>query len=238
MTDLRFNTWLQERLVVHGFEIDVDGDIGNATTRALQFFQDERGLAVTGLATQETVKALRQGPRGGRKVPMMDVPDQTMPPWLTEMNRRRGLHEKRDNAALSAWLRIGKFLGNPAKLPWCGDAVETCIVKTLPDEAVPSNPFWAQAWKGFGRDAKGPIVGSIGVIRWNKRSGHVGFVVGYDARRKRVHLMGGNQQNAVTIASFPEAKFIAYRWPLTFPIRHYPPMRAQSPAPADFASTR
>ena len=102
-----------------------------------------------------------------------------MPPWLLEMNRRMGLHEGRDNRALSAWLRIGRFLGDPAKLPWCGDAVETAIVKTLPDEPVPSNPFWAQAWKAFGIDAGGPIVGSIGVIRWSAKAGHVGIVYNF-----------------------------------------------------------
>ncbi|EEE46168.2 NlpC/P60 family protein [Roseibium alexandrii] len=235
---MTFETWLQMRLNVHGAQITEDGVIGNETTAALKAFQIARHIKPTGIADAATVKALRISSDQRRRVPTRDVPTQTMPPWLLEMNRRMGLHEGRDNRALSAWLRFGSFLGDPAKLPWCGDAVETAIVKTLPDEPVPSNPFWAQAWKTFGIDAGGPLVASIGVIRWSPRAGHVGIVVGYDAKRRRVHLMGGNQQNAVTISSFPEDKFIAYRWPKTFPFRQYPALRAGSVAPADFAATR
>jgi len=238
MSNLAFNKWLQQRLNAHGAQLKADGDIGNGTTSALKAFQADKGLRISGLADSDTVKALRIDPSGKRRVPTKDVPGQSMPPWLAEMDRRMGLHEKRNNTALSRWLRDGKFLGNPAKLPWCGDAVETCIVKTLPDEPVPSNPFWAQAWRDFGIDAGGPIVGSIGVIRWNAKAGHVGIVVGYDPRTARVFLMGGNQQNAVTISSFPRSKFIAFRWPSTFPFRHYPAMRADSVEPADFAATR
>lgn len=235
---MSFEKWLQQRLNVHGAGIAENGEIGNQTTSALKAFQIAQGLRPSGLADHDTVKALRLDPDRRQRVATRDVPAQTMPPWLHEMNRRMGLHERRNNKTLSAWLRFGSFLGDPARLPWCGDAVETAIVKTLPDEPVPSNPFWAQAWKGFGRDAGGPLVGSIGVIRWSARAGHVGIVVGYDARRGLVHLMGGNQQNAVTISSFPLKKFIAFRWPSTFPFRHYPAMRADSVAPADFAATR
>ena len=235
---MSFEKWLQKRLNVHGARIAETGDIGNETTSALKTFQADKGLKVSGLADNPTVRALRTDPVSGHKKSAGSVPEQKMPPWLAEMNRRMGLHEVRNNTALSRWLRIGKYLGNPARLPWCGDAVETCIVKTLPDEPVPSNPFFAQNWKTFGIDAGGPFVGAIGAIKWNARSGHVGIVVGYDQRRKRVELMGGNQQNAVTISSFPLAKFIAFRWPKSFPLRQYPAIRAGSVNPADFAGTR
>ncbi|MCV0426193.1 MAG: TIGR02594 family protein [Roseibium sp.] len=239
MSRLTFNEWLQTRLNVHGAKLDVDGDIGRRTTNALKSFQRERGLKANGVADSRTVEQLRFAPAASSdRVSVADQPKQTMPPWLAEMNRRMGLHEVRNNSALSRWLRAGKFLGNPAKLPWCGDAVETCIVKTLPDEAVPANPFWAQAWKTFGVDVRDPIVGAIGVIRWSSRAGHVGIVVGYDKRRQRVYLMGGNQQNAVTISSFPLAKFIAFRWPETFPVKHFPALRADNVAQAGFGATR
>lgn len=238
MSTETFEKWLQIRLNLHGANIAEDGAIGNETTSALKDFQIRKGLQVTGLADRDTVKLLRQSPDGRGRVATRDVPGQTMPPWLLEMNRRMGLHEVRDNTSLSHWLMIGRFLGDPSKLPWCGDAVETCIVKTLPDEPVPSNPFFAQNWKSFGIDAGGPLVGAIGVIRWNAKSGHVGIVVGYDAKAQRVFLMGGNQQNKVTISSFPEAKFIAFRWPKTVPFRRYPALRADSVEPADYAATR
>ncbi|NKX66980.1 TIGR02594 family protein [Labrenzia sp. 5N] len=238
MSTLTFEKWLQQRLNLHGADIAADGEIGNETTSEIKKFQTLKGLRVSGLADNDTIKLLRQSPNGRGRVATRDVPSQDMPPWLKEMDRRMGLHEVRDKTALSGWLKFGKFLGDPSKLPWCGDAVETCIVKTLPDEPVPSNPFFAQNWRAFGMDAGGPLVGAIGVIRWTANSGHVGIVVGYDAAKRRVFLMGGNQQNAVTISSFPESKFIAFRWPKTFPFRRYPALRADSVEPADYAATR
>lgn len=234
---MTFVAWLQERLVAHGARIGIDGDWGRNSISALEAFQKSKGLSVTGVADQKTVAALRASPRAdGTATPVpMAAASTNMPPWMAEMHRKMGLHENWDNAVLSAWLRIGRYLGNPSDLPWCGDAVESCIAKTLPRETLPSNPFFAQAWKGFGIDATGPIVGSIGVIRWNASSGHVGFVAGVDG--DRVNLLGGNQSNAINISSFPRSKFIAFRWPSTFPIQHYPALQGRA-ASADLTSTR
>ena len=41
--------------------------------------------------------------------------------------------------------------------------------------------------------------------------GHVGFFVGYDAVRELVQLLGGNQGNAVSIASFPAERILGIR---------------------------
>ena len=101
----------------------------------------------------------------------------------------------------------------------CGDAVESAFAKTLPDERLPTNAFFAQNWATFGKKVE-PMVGAVGVIRWSAGAGHVGFVSRVSA--STISLVGGNQTNAVTNASFPRSKFIAFRWPLTFPVRAYP----------------
>lgn len=235
-----FTKWLQSRLVAHGYAVDVDGAIGAETRWAIIAFQKARKLKQSGQADTATVNALRANPpkavaAGAPKVGPKPV--ETMPPWMAEMYRRMGLHEKRNNAELAEWLKAGKALGDPARLPWCGDAVETAIVKTLPDEVVPTNPFWAQAWKDFGSDVKEPIVGAIGVIRWNKSSGHVGIVAGYDPKTKKVTLLGGNQSDAITLATFPLSKFIAFRWPKTCARRSYPPLSGKA-ASGSHAGTR
>lgn len=233
---MSFSKWLQERLIAHGHSIQPDGVVGPATKSALVEFQRRMLLPITGVADDVTVQALRLDPKthAANKVA---APLEAMPPWMEEMHRRKGLHEARDNRTLTDWLRAGRLLGNPAKLPWCGDAVETCIVKTLPGEPVPNNPFWAQAWAKFGVSAGGPRVGAIGVIRWNAKSGHVGIVAGY--RKGQVLLLGGNQSNAVTLSWFAEGKFIAFRWPKTYPMRSYPPLVGTgSHRPQDFAGTR
>jgi uncharacterized protein (TIGR02594 family) len=41
--------------------------------------------------------------------------------------------------------------------------------------------------------------------------GHVGFFAGYDAARSLVQLLGGNQGNAASIASFPAERILGIR---------------------------
>jgi len=220
-----FIMWVQGRLTAHGFPVPADGDWGRVSIGKLKAFQQKHLLPVTGVADAATVAALKEEGHGSGAV--VATPKETMPPWMAEMHRRMGLHEVRDNGVLSAFLKIGRFLGNPATLPWCGDAVESCIAKTLPSEPLPANPFFAQSWAKFGKDVVGPIVGSIGVIRWTASSGHVGIVAGVDGNT--VNLLGGNQSNAINISGFPRSKFIAFRWPSTFPIKQYPALKGKAP---------
>lgn len=215
----RFIAWVQERLNAHGSSIAVDGVFGGSTRSALLEFQKRRKIKQSGVADARTVSALRSVPGGRAQV---TVPEEGMPPWMAELYRRKGLNEVRDKAALVRFLSFGKLLGDPARLPWCGDAIESAMVKSLPNEPVPNNPFWAQGWAEFGIDAGGPKVGAIGVIRWSPKAGHVGIVAGYDSARRKVMLLGGNQSNAITLSWFPESKFIAFRWPKLFPMKAYP----------------
>lgn len=233
---MKFEEWLQRRLIAHGAQINADGDWGRNSIVALREFQARQGLPSTGVADKRSVDALRQEPgRAPSSPPPPLWAVERMPPWMAEMNRRAGFHEVRDNAALTTFLKLGRFLGNPKDLPWCGDAVETCVAKTLPDEPLPSNPFFAQAWAKFGRDVGNPIIGSIGVIRWTGSTGHVGIVAGVSG--DRVNLLGGNQSNAINVSSFPRSKFIAFRWPSTFPVKQYPALKGSAPS-ADFSQTR
>lgn len=220
--------WAQRRLFLHGLlaETDIDGVWGPKSTNAIKQFQSRHRLPQTGTLAEGTVALLRATP--GSPLAQVASPTEKMPPWMHEMYRRMGLHETRDNTVLSTWLRIGRYLGDPAKLPWCGDAIETCIVKTLPNEPVPNNPFWAQSWAQFGVNAGAPVVGSIGVIRWTASSGHVGIVAGVNG--SNINLLGGNQSNEINIRSFPRSKFIAFRWPVSYPIKQYPPLRGSAPA--------
>ncbi|WP_187967835.1 peptidoglycan-binding protein [Aquibium microcysteis] len=230
---MTFTEWLQGRLVAHGYRIRVDGQNGGETKAALIAFQQTAGLRVTAVADEKTVAALRMNPRQGSAAPA-PAPEQTMPPWMAEMHRRMGLHEVRDNAVLIAWLKIGKFLGNPAELPWCGDGVESAFVKGLPLEPLPANPFFAQNWIKFGWGMADAHVGAVGVIKWSPAAGHVGIVA--DSNRTDVCLLGANQSNAVTLAWFPRSNFIGFRWPKTFPLKAYPPLKGGKAG--DMAGTR
>lgn len=231
---MTFEQWLQSRLTAHGFAVVQDGVWDRPDIEALKAFQKRQGLTVSGVSDAPTIAALRADPATpGASVP---VPTETMPPWMAEMHRKMGLHEVRDNAILSAWLKIGRALGNPASLPWCGDAVESCLAKTLPSEPLPANPFFAQSWASWGIDTIHPIVGAIGVIRWTPTSGHVGIVAGIEGGT--VYLLGGNQSNAINVSGFPRSKFIGFRWPKTYPRKAYPPLKGSAVGVLSETSTR
>ena len=152
--------------------------------------------------------------RQGGASPLQPVTDL---PWMAEARRVLGRHEGRDNGFLQKWLKSdGKTLGDPAKLPWCGDFVETCIRIALPSEPFPGdlgeNPYWARNWSQFGR-ATQPTYGAV-LVFGRDGGGHVGFCVGEEGGSYAV--LGGNQSNAVTIANIAKSRLIAARWPATF----------------------
>lgn len=138
-------------------------------------------------------------------------------PWLDEAYAALGWHEKHDNARLREWLKSdGQTLGDPAKLPWCGDFVHTAIRRALPDEWIDgelrANPYWALNWTHFGREVE-PCFGCVVAFK-RPGGGHVGFLVG-DAGPNWL-ILGGNQNNTVSETRIAKSRAVAYRWPLTF----------------------
>lgn len=140
-------------------------------------------------------------------------------PWMAEARRTLGRHELRDNGWLRRWLvSDGRTLGDPAKLPWCGDFVETAIRLALPGEPLPGplgeNPYWARNWLRLGAEIA-PTYGAVLVFSRPGGGGHVGFAMGQDA--DAFHVLGGNQSNAVTVARIARSRLLGARWPATFP---------------------
>ena len=141
-------------------------------------------------------------------------------PWITEAKTALGRNEARDRSWLMDWLRRdGRSLGDPAKNPWCGDFVETCIRMALPDEpllgALGINPYWARNWLLFGNETK--LVPGAVLIFERGSGGHVGFAIGLDDTH--FFVLGGNQSDAVTIARIAKSRLLGARWPATFPSR-------------------
>jgi uncharacterized protein (TIGR02594 family) len=184
---------LQRALLVLGFDPGpLDGLWGSRTDSALSAVRANRGRAPAheGLA---------------------DLP------WMKEGKRILGRHEQRDRGWLMAWLKSdGRTLGDPSRLPWCGDFVETCIRIGLPAEPFPDplgqNPYLARNWAALGVPTE-PAYGAILVFERGS-GGHVGFCVGADAASFAV--LGGNQSDAVTIAHLAKPRLIACRWPATW----------------------
>ncbi|SNX67373.1 uncharacterized protein (TIGR02594 family) [Cereibacter ovatus] len=144
-------------------------------------------------------------------------------PWMREIRSVFGLHEVRDKARLTAWLKAGKFLGDPSDLPWCGEAVESAFARGLPGEPLPGalgeNPFWARNWLQFGK-AVAPTYGAVLVFSRDK-GGHVGFAVGEDVAS--FYVLGGNQGDSVSIVRIHKSRLLdKARWPTTYPHIHKP----------------
>lgn len=215
-------TAIQRALVALDFDPGpVDGIAGARTRHAVRAFQKAVGIAVDGIAGPKTWLALSKMLLIAQKPPVRVVPNAAVPPpWHEELLRRKGLHEVKNHSALMAWLRSdGKTLGDPAKLPWCGDAIQTCLVLTLPDEPQPVNPYLARNWLKFGVPLETPALGCI-LVFWRGSkggtSGHVGLYAGEDAQGY-LHVLGGNQSDAITIARLDKARLLGMRWPATYP---------------------
>ena len=138
-------------------------------------------------------------------------------PWMVEAKRVLGRHETRDRSFLMKWLRSdGHTLGDPEKLPWCADFVETSIRLGLPMETftgpLAQNPYWARNWLGFGVPTP-PTYGAVLVFARGS-GGHVGFAVGQDD--VNFYVLGGNQSNAVTVARIARDRLLGARKPTSF----------------------
>jgi uncharacterized protein (TIGR02594 family) len=197
---------VQKRLNETGFPVGpVDGVRGKATIAAIRRFQLAHSLIADGIAGPLTLAAMFRVPQH-----TIEGPDQW--PWLTELMRIYGYSEIENNAALKRWLAsAGGYVGDPKRVPWCGDAVETAILRSLPWERVPRTPFFARSWINFGV-ASEPRVGAICVWPRGEASGHVAFLVG----ETKTHwiALGGNQGNRVSRSLIPKSrKMLACRWP-------------------------
>tara|TARA_R110002126_G_scaffold290704_4_gene448309 strand:+ start:13480 stop:14169 length:690 start_codon:yes stop_codon:yes gene_type:complete len=197
----------QQTLNVMGFDAGPnDGIFGRETSKGVTAFQKAKKLRVTGTLDPETVAVLL-----GEEF--------DMPPWMIEIERVRGLHEVRHRSLLMRWLASdGATLGDPAKNPWCGDAVQTPLLLTLPNEPVPTNPYLAANWTKFGQPCT-PQLGAV-LVFWRGSptswKGHVTFYIGEDATH--YICLGGNQSNMIRYSRIAKNRLRenGCRWPLSY----------------------
>jgi uncharacterized protein (TIGR02594 family) len=114
----------------------------------------------------------------------------------------------------------------PDAVPWCSSFVAWCFVQSgviVPDGVTRAARSWLLAASMRNLKLSEPVLGAVAVL-WRGHphgaAGHVGLVVG--ASDTEVILLGGNQSDAVSIASFPVERLLGYRWPIGFALR--PPL--------------
>jgi uncharacterized protein (TIGR02594 family) len=68
-------------------------------------------------------------------------------------------------------------------------------------------------WLKFGTPVVNPKLGDVAVFKWDSGGHHVALVLALEG--ETVQVIGGNQSDAVTIASYPKVNVMGYRRPIT-----------------------
>jgi hypothetical protein len=190
----------------------VDGVMGPKTEEAIMQFKRQHGLYPSPYIGPITLDALF-GDREARVSGIL--------PWVREMTKHMGQHEDYNNLELRRWMASdGQTLGDPAKLPWCGDCMETSIRLSLPkewpvtDAVLRRNPYWALNWNKFGVKSS-EAYGAIATFE-RPGGGHVALLVGKDTERRAYRVRGGNQLNRVSDSWIAINRLSAIRKPQTW----------------------
>lgn len=193
---------LQGRLHEMGFDAGpIDGIFGPKTTAAVQNFQRQVGLAGSGVIGPKTLQGLFI--TVGR-----DVNEDS--PWLDIARQELNVCQIPGPEANKRIIEYHSFTTLKAtsdEVAWCSSFVNWCMHKAgLPG----TNSAAARSWLQYGRKLDAPKEGCIAVywrVSPSSWQGHVGFWVGEN------RILGGNQSNCVTIATYPRARLLGWRWP-------------------------
>lgn len=144
------------------------------------------------------------------------------PAWLAAARAHLGTREypgptnnNRLLALLNTAARFNGFTWTRDAVPWCGGFVAACMVAAGIEP--PKIAARARTWATWGANLR-PTHLALGAVLVFQREGggHVGFYVGEDSTA--YHVLGGNQQDAVTITRIAKSRLIASRWPRGVPV--------------------
>lgn len=136
-------------------------------------------------------------------------------PWLKIARKELGVKETPgagDTPRIVEYLKsttLGRSDNENDETPWCSAFVNWVLKQAGVEPRT--NSAWARSWLNWGVATDEPVPGTIVVFSRGSNAGHVGFYLNEDD--DRIHVLGGNQGNAVTIAFFPKANLLGYREP-------------------------
>lgn len=140
--------------------------------------------------------------------------------WVKKTLEYVGLREikgsRHDPVIIRMLEDMGRFSGEAKawwrddETPWCGLFVGWIMGQS--GRYVVKEWYRAKEWASpLLTKLQGPAYGCIAVLD-RAGGGHVGFVVGKDARGN-IMLIGGNQNDSVSIAAFAPSRITGYYWP-------------------------
>lgn len=220
---MSFEEWLIARLRLWGaYGGVIDGAAGRELYRAIERFQASEQLPVSGIADEVTVSALRKSPNAkpsGLTIYDRSPPIPAEPVWMREARRLMGVREqvgKGSNPVIMGWAkRLGGWVASyytDDDIAWCGLFIAHVIGLTLPREPLPANPLGALNYNKFGKQLAEPALGAIMTFT-RPGGGHVAEYVGEDTTH--YHVLGGNQNNSVSITRIEKGRLSDIRWPKT-----------------------
>jgi len=138
-----------------------------------------------------------------------DIPEADKPTWLKIAEKELGQKEyiPGDKPRIIEYHSTTWLDAKEDEIPWCASFVSWALEKAgIRSQRTPR----AKDYLLFGSKLDIPKIGCI-VVLTRSGGGHVGFYISSTATT--VTLLGGNQSDAVTIASYSKANVIGYRWP-------------------------
>lgn len=137
-------------------------------------------------------------------------------PWFSVAMHFKGLTEVHGAVANPQIVEMFRISGHPEvkddETPWCAAFVGACLRLS---GYRSSESLGARSYQNFGKDLKdAPQRGCIVVFSRGNPKASTGHVAFYDRDDSdHVIVLGGNQGDAVTTASFPKNRVLAYRLP-------------------------
>lgn len=138
-------------------------------------------------------------------------------PWISEARKHLGLREirgEKHNPVILSWLSRVKAWWRDDETPWCGTFVDHCL--DVGKATRVKEGYRAKSYLNLPVRLNIPCYGAIAVFDFAPRGGHAGFIVGTNAAG-HLMILGGNQNNEVSIAPFSTERLIGIRWPSVYP---------------------
>lgn len=134
------------------------------------------------------------------------------PTWLDIAARELGVMELRgaENPKIIEYHSTTQLKATEDEVSWCSSFVNWVMMKSGYQR---THSAAARSWLSYGRKLGGFKKGAIVIFKRGSQpwQGHVAFAV--KEVGDRVTVLGGNQSDSVSYASYPKSKVIAYVYP-------------------------
>jgi len=117
---------------------------------------------------------------------------------------------KASNPTINEWFNEFGYPYLKDDTPWCSLFANKVVTEA---GYVGTGSLAARSWLKWGKPLSKPVPGCIVVFKRGNSSwqGHVAFFV--SETKTHIKVCGGNQSNAVTLASYPKSSLLGYRQP-------------------------